>query len=254
MTEEPNIIPATSMPWRLPAAATPDQMLDRAITQGASMEVIGRMMDLNDRWQAGRKREAFDAAMAEAKGSIPVIPKTARGHNAKPYADMAAIAKAVDPVLAQHGLSYRFRTRQDERLIHVTCIVAHRAGHYEENTLSGPADTSGSKNAIQSIGSTLTYLQRYCLMQALGLAASVENDDDGAAAGVKAPIIDTTTTVNAEQLEKLRSLIVRAENVTIESFCEKGQLDRIEDLLASRYDSAVQWLQERLPIDDGEPT
>ena len=180
MTEEPNIIPATSMPWRLPAAATPDQMLDRAITQGASMEVIGRMMDLNDRWQAGRKREAFDAAMAEAKGSIPVIPKTARGHNAKPYADMAAIAKAVDPVLAQHGLSYRFRTRQDERLIHVTASLRPRWSLREKHII-GPRQYQQLKNAIPNIGSTLTYLQRYCLMPALGLAASIENDDDSAA-------------------------------------------------------------------------
>ena len=81
--------------------------------------------------------------------------------------------------MAAHGLSYRFRTIQDGA-IKVTCILSHKSGHSEENTLSGPADASGSKNAIQAIGSTLTYLQRYTLTQALGLAAS--DDDDGRSA------------------------------------------------------------------------
>ena len=99
----------------------------------------------------------------------------------------------VDPIIGAHGLSYRFRTTQNDR-ISVTCILSHKAGHAEETTLSGPADSSGNKNAIQAIGSTLTYLQRYSLVQMLGLAAG--NDDDGKAAG-------DGETITQEQLEEL---------------------------------------------------
>jgi hypothetical protein len=53
-------------------------------------------------------------------------------------------------------------------------------GHSERTTLSATADTSGSKNSIQAIGSTVTYLQRYTLLAAVGLAAG--GDDDGQAA------------------------------------------------------------------------
>ena len=90
------------------------------------------------------------------------------------------LPQMVDPIITSHGLSYRFRTQQNDK-INVTCILSHKAGHYEETTLSGPADATGSKNAIQAIGSTLTYLQRYSLVQALGLAAA--NDDDGKSSG-----------------------------------------------------------------------
>ena len=45
-------------------------------------------------------------------------------------------------------------------------------------SLSAPPDSSGSKNSIQAIASTLTYLQRYTLLSITGLAAS-EADDDG---------------------------------------------------------------------------
>lgn len=38
-----------------------------------------------------------------------------------------------------------------------TCILSHRDGYSDENTLSEPADNTGSKNAIQAVGSTLTY-------------------------------------------------------------------------------------------------
>jgi hypothetical protein len=159
---------------------TPMDMLDRAVTQGASMEVLEKLMALQERWEANQARKSFNDAVAAAKAEIPVITKNREGHNSKRYADFAAYARVVDPILGKHGLGYRFRTVQDDR-IHVTCILFHKAGHVEENTLAGPADATGSKNAIQAIGSTLTYLQRYSLTQALGLAAT--EDDDGKAAG-----------------------------------------------------------------------
>ena len=176
---------------------TPADMLDRALQTG-NVEIIAKVMDLYDRAEAARARKAFDLAIADAKREIPVIIKNREGHNQKRYADFAALARAVDPVLSKFGLSYRFRTNQDDK-IHVTCILSHSGGHSEETTLSGPADKTGAKNDIQAIGSTLTYLQRYSLTQALGLAAS--EDDDGKAGG-------TGETIAEDQIEWLRSQIV----------------------------------------------
>jgi hypothetical protein len=157
-------------------ALTPMEMVQHAIERGASIEVIGRMMDFQERWDRTQARKAFDAAIAEAKAEISPVIRNATGHNNKRYADFAAIARAVDPIISKHGLSYRFRTAQTDRIA-VTCVLSHRDGHFEETTLVGPPDKTGSKNDIQAIGSTLTYLQRYSLVQALGLAAA--NDDDG---------------------------------------------------------------------------
>jgi hypothetical protein len=58
----------------------------------------------------------------------------------------------------------------------VTCIIAHSAGYSEENSLSAPFDPSGNKNPLQAIGSAQTYLQRYTLKAALGLAAAKDDD------------------------------------------------------------------------------
>jgi hypothetical protein len=163
---------------------TPMQMAYQLITNGADLGSVKEMLAMSRELAAEQARQAFDAAMSAAKSEITPVIKNATGHNSKKYADFAAIAKAVDPIISRHGLSYRFRTKQDER-IHVTCILAHEGGHSEETTLAGPPDATGSKNAIQAIGSTLTYLQRYTLTHALGLAAS---DDDDAKTAEDHPI------------------------------------------------------------------
>lgn len=165
-------------------AMTPMDMVQQAVTSGAGIDVLEKLLALQERWEANQGRKDFDEAIAAAKAEIKPVARNKKGHNDKRYADFSAYAREVDPVLAKYGLSYRFRTEQDDR-IKVTCILSHRGGHSETNTLAGPADSSGSKNAIQAIGSTLTYLQRYTLTQALGLAAS---DDDDARSAEDPPI------------------------------------------------------------------
>jgi hypothetical protein len=179
-----------------PAITTPMEMLASAIERGMAVETIDKLMALAERWDKNNARKAFDVAIAKAKAEIPVIVKNRTGHNDKKYADFAAVARVVDPIISKHGLSYRFRTVQTER-ISVTCVLSHEAGHFEETTLSAMADASGSKNAIQAIGSTLTYLQRYSLVQALGLAAA--EDDDGRSSGES----ETITDAQVDELSKL---------------------------------------------------
>jgi hypothetical protein len=62
--------------------------------------------------------------------------------------------------------------------------LSHRDGHYEETTLTTGRDDGAGRNAIQQVGSTITYLQRYTLKAALGLAAAA--DDDGRTSEQKA--------------------------------------------------------------------
>ena len=212
-------------------ALTPLAMLNRAMETGASMEVLEKFMSLHERWEAGNARKAFDAAISEAKAEIPPIIKNAKGHNDKRYANFAAIACVVDPILSKHGLSYRFRTAQTDK-ISVTCVLSHRDGHSEETTLAGPADNSGSKNAIQAIGSTLTYLQRYSLIQALGLAAT--EDDDGRAAGAGGAITD-------EQVERLQREIMDAD-ADLPGFLKYFKIATLADLPASDFDRALKAL------------
>jgi hypothetical protein len=216
-------------------AMTPVDMLSLAVERGASIETLEKLMGLRERYEASQARKAFDEAVAEAKAGIQPVLKNREGHNGKRYADFAAIAKAIDPIISQFGLSYRFRTTQTDR-INVTCVLSHKDGHSEETTLSGPADATGNKNAIQAIGSTLTYLQRYTLVQALGLAAS--DDDDGRKAG------EAVETITEEQAMLLRELI-EATNSDTRGVLTYVRASDIESIAADKFDGLVAMLKRK---------
>jgi hypothetical protein len=214
-------------------ALTPMDMLSHAVERGADLDMIEKLMNLQERWEASQARKAFDEAISAAKADIPPIERTGKGHNDKRYATFAAIAKVVDPIISQHGLSYRFRTTQGDR-ISVTCILSHKSGHFEETTLSGPPDASGSKNAIQAIGSTLSYLQRYSLIQMLGLASA--DDDDGKAAG--------GALITDDQADTLRALVAEV-GADVSRFLSFMRAESITDIQARDYKKAISALESK---------
>jgi hypothetical protein len=126
------------------------------------------------------------------RAKLPVILKnravdytSQKGRTNYRYEDLAGIAAQIDPMIAEEGLFYRWRTIDDGKRLTVVCTISHRDGYSEENSLSCAHDMSGNKNDIQAVGAAQTYLQRYTLKASLGLAASNE-DDDGRARGAPA--------------------------------------------------------------------
>ena len=192
-----------------PAVVNPNPMamIEAAVMGGADVAVIEKLMMLQERWQANQGRAEFSRAMSAAKAEIGPILKTrevdfttVKGRTNYQYEDLGQISKQIDPILSKHGLSYRFRTEVTDGTIIVTCIVEHRDGHSEQTSLPGKADDTGNKNSIQAVGSTVTYLQRYTLKAALGLAAT--KDDDASSP----PAVDNTP-ITAEQLQSLRAAL-----------------------------------------------
>lgn len=240
VTEVTHVTPAVSNQ----TALTPMAMIGQALQSGASVEMIASLMDLQDRYETKQARKAFDNAMASAKAEIPVIIKnrtvdftSAKGRTHYRHEDLAEVSRTVSPILAKHGLSYRFRTTSnpDEPVV-VTCIVSHRDGHCEENTLSAGRDESGSKNSIQSIGSTLTYLQRMTLKAALGLAAS--EDDDGKTSG------GAHAAISQDQVGSLVELL-ESTNADKARFLKYFKVETLADLPAKRFAEAVQMLNAK---------
>jgi hypothetical protein len=182
-----------------------------ALSPDVPFEKLEKMLELQERLWARESRRAFDLAIAEAKAKIPPIIKTGRvdyesktgGRTQFQHETLDGIAKVVDPILSENGLSYRFRSEQKDGQLYVTCILAHRDGYSEETTLQGAPDTSGSKNNYQAVGSAATYLQRYTLKLALGLSAARDDDSMGA---TQAP----ASTITEEQFLEIRDLIDRA--------------------------------------------
>ncbi len=168
----------------MPASPTPFSVLQDAVRQGVGVETLTKLLELQERWEANQARKAFDEAFAAFKAEAPDLERTkevsfGQGKTAYKYTPLDKIAKAVGPILAKHGLSYKWKQfqAQGDPNITVTCVLRHVQGHSEENSLTGPPDSSGSKNAVQAISSGTSYLRRYTVLGVLGMATGDEDTD-----------------------------------------------------------------------------
>lgn len=236
-------MPAGAKPVRQPAAAlTPLDMLNAAVERGADVAVMERLMGLHERWEAGQARKAFDNAIAAAKGEIPPIVRnravdftSSKGRTNYRYEDLAEITRVVDPILNRHGLTYRFRSAQEGNRLRVSCILSHRDGYSEETSLEAAEDHSGNKNSIQAIGSAATYLQRYTLKLALGLA--VTNDDDGRATS-SSTMPEEPDVISDEQVLALRDMIETVE-ADEARFCKVMRFRSLPQIPANQFERAM---------------
>lgn len=171
--------------------ATPADLVRYALESGADLDRLERLMDMQLKWEANEARKAYHEAMAEFKLNAPVIVKdkfvsfeTGKGTTAYSHATIGNVVEKVVAGLANHGFSHRWIPGRKENGVQtITCVITHRLGYSEETTLEGGADASGGKNNIQAMSSTNTYLERYSLLAAVGLATKDQPDDDGQNAG-----------------------------------------------------------------------
>ena len=197
---EPQAV-ATASPQPISPAVAPSSAgepylivaVKEAVRQG-NLEMLRSLLEMQHQEEDRQAKKDFEAALARAQGNIDPIKKsklvdfkTDKGQVRYKHETLADVIAAVDKPLSDEGLTKRWRLQQPEGRVRVTCIISHAGGHFEENSLEAGADTSGSKNAIQAIKSTVTYLERTTLLAALGIAAEDE-DDDGRASG--SPLID----------------------------------------------------------------
>ena len=109
-------------------------------------------------------------ALAAAQGELEPAEKNStaavgkEGKLKRKYADLTAMIDAVRKVLPKHGLSIAQIVLPSEGVAHVRM----------------PYDNTGSKNAIQSMGSAITYARRYSLSALVGVVADDDDDGEGA--------------------------------------------------------------------------
>ena len=169
---------------QLPAALNPDSLLQIAVQRGDSIDVLTKLMDLKDRFDAKMALEAFNAAFAAFKAeNVQVLRNkliTDGPLKGKKHAELSDVCEAATEAMSKHGLSTSWRVVTDDKdWIRIACKVRHAAGHSEETEFSGPIDTGPGRNAIQARKSSVTYLERITMLLALGLA-EYNADDDGA--------------------------------------------------------------------------
>jgi hypothetical protein len=183
---------AQEAPQESLAVPTPMHLIELAVQKGADADQLGKLLDLQLRWQANESRLAYIAAMHKFKENPPDINKTKKVSYPNKdgtittyhHAELDDVVEIIGNALKAVGIGQSWRTSDSAGKIVVTCVLTHEQGHSEDvATLVGPPDVSGGKNNIQAIGSTTSYLQRYTLLAGTGLAAKGQ-DDDGRTEGM----------------------------------------------------------------------
>lgn len=166
------------------AQVNPMQLVSLAVEQGADIEKLSKLMDLQERWEKNQAKKAFDEAMNEFQSRMPVVPKrghvdytSAKGRTSYDHGRIEDAFALASPILKDVGLSFRFKQQSSNGLVTVTCIISHKLGHYEENSMSAPVDTSGNKDAIKGMASTNSYLRRYTFTGGFGIIFAGEDDE-----------------------------------------------------------------------------
>jgi len=211
----------------MPTVITPMHMLQMAVDKGADLDQMQKLMDLQERWEANESRKAYVSAMTAFKADPPKIVKNKYvEYNNYHHATLDHVSTVIGSSMSKHGLSFRWDVKQ-ENSINVSCIVTHALGHSESVSLQADADTSGKKNSIQAIGSTVTYLQRYTLLAVTGLAAE---DDDG-----KSSDDDFITE------EQVNELAARLDESSVDEvrWLKHYKLESLSDIKSSDYEKAL---------------
>src|SRR5690606_179701 len=217
------------------------QAIERAATNPAvDVDKMERLLAMQERIMARNAQAAYAEALAALQPDLPMISErggiTDSGGNIRSkYALWEDIVTIITPILSRHGFSLSFRTGNDASGVTVTGVLTHREGHSEQTSLTLPIDTSGSKNAVQSVGSSTSYGKRYTAAALLNLRTG-ETDDDG-----QGTTVETITEKQAADLKALAEE-VRA-NVPL--FLKYMKVASFEDLPAAKYQRAVKELERK---------
>jgi hypothetical protein len=233
------------------AGGTLMEVISRAAADpNTDVDKLERLLGMYERITAQQAKASFTSALAEMQPKLPVIDRKGRiivpakpgvheGHST-PYALWEDINDAIRPLLHEYGfaLSFRIGLAQDGK-IDVTGVLSHRDGHQEETTLTLMHDSSGSKNAVQAVGSSTSYGKRYTAMALLNITSRAPNDrdDDGHNA-------DPNFWISDQQVGDLVGLMEEV-NADRDRFLNFLKVDTLAHLPAKRFDFARKALEAK---------
>lgn len=227
---------------------TTESLVRFAIEQKVPVEVLERLVALQERVSDRQARSAFFASLAafqEACGDVPTNReaklRTTSGSTFRfRYASLDGIARHVRGPLQDHGFSYSWDTAVNENMVTVTATLRHVDGHEQSATFTAPVESYGAKlTAAQDTAKVVTYGKRQALLQVLGVAVEGEDDEQALARSAK-----SQQSVNAGQVADLEVLI---EEVGADrgKFLQWLDVTSLEELTMTQYHNAVQALERK---------
>jgi len=206
---------------------------------------LDKLLAMYERIMARNAEMAFNKDFAEMQSELPVIQENGeiviREVVQSRYAKFEDINDIVKPILKAHGFAITFKTKTVADGITVTAILMHKDGHREDTEMTLHADTSGNKNAVQGVGSSVSYAKRYGLIALLNITTRGE-DDDGQAGGAQL--------VSESQAADLQALIEetkanKANFLAYMSNKAKRKIEKLDQIPASLHADAIAALNKK---------
>lgn len=212
-------------------------MIERvALDPNVSIEKLERMLDMKERLESKAAEQAFAAAFAAASADMPTIPKNGMNqHTNVPYALLKDIIGLTRPVLSRNGLGLNFNVEVTDKQVKVTAILSHVGGYSRSTTIVLPVDAGAGRNAVQAIGSSQTYGQRYAAQAILGLALGDDVDDDGH---------NADSGITDEQYKALRAELKRSGSDEAK-FLAYFRISHLAELRSEDFKRAIAMLRQK---------
>lgn len=238
MDQELQRVPVHTVDIAMITAAVKDPTFDAA--------KLHALLDFQERVDAKAREASFNESLARMQPLLPTItkngmiripPKDGKAGQETAYAKYEDIDRMIRPLMMMEGFSFSFTSAPpstDGRYL-ITGTLRHRDGFCISSSIPLALETSGSKNNVQGMGSTISYGKRYLVCMLLNLVAEGEDNDGN-------PVV-----INEQQRENLTTLM-DAANFTPDQkrkVLKWLNAESVEQVLAKNYDRGVAWLKKQ---------
>lgn len=228
------------------AEPTPLALIAAAIDKGIDPDKLGKLMDLQERYEKGIAVKAYNAAMQACQNEIGVIVCDSFNPQTKSkYPSVESMNRKLKPIYTKHGFALAFDEGEHiEGLCRTTCEVMHAGGHSKHYHLDLPLDGVGIKGnanmtAIHGRLSSDTYAQGRLLRKIFNLTiADDSTDKDGNAANAE-PTDD--------QWSELNTLLEETGHLSspdkMKKFLNWANVPKLSDMSAAFFPKAIDQLR-----------
>lgn len=207
-----------------------------------NVDKLERLEAMYNRAQAKIAKQRYDVALKALRLDLPPMQEGGAVMNRQnevqsTFVKWDHIQKVLEPLLRKHGFDLSFKSGGTTQQLEVTARLTHEGSHFEESMMPLPHDTSGGKNAVQGVGSSMSYGMRYTARTLINWR-SVGSDNDA-----QTP----PEPITAEHLIELTTAMKAAEMVpgskVLQRFLVYMRVTDVKDLLDRDFKVALQAAQ-----------
>ena len=221
----------------------PLEIIQQAISKGADLDKIEKLMILQERWEATQAKKLYNSEMVSVQREIPTVAKNLKNNqtNSK-YVALDDIINRTREIYTNHGFSITFYEGDSAKSeqIRICADVVHSAGHKETYFFDIPLDGVGLKgNAnmtkIHAKASSTSYARRYLMCMIWNIPTGDDNDGN----------TTTIELINSEEAKQI-NILVEQSKISREKFLEWLEVGDVTNIPKNMFPKAIKVLEAKL--------